>query len=37
MEVAGLPVGPARPPLDEVTDEEREVLRNGLRTLGVVS
>ena len=37
MEEAGMPVGPARPPLDEITDEERAALRNGLRELGVVS
>lgn len=37
IEEAGMPVGPARPPLDEITGEERAAVRDGLRALGVVS
>ena len=37
IEEAGMPVGPARPPLDKISTEERVEIRERLRALGVVS
>lgn len=37
IEEAGMPIGPARPPLDRISGDERTALRERLRTIGVVS